>query len=71
MTDMMNTICGWTGSKTGQVVVGASVLALGMTHFGWAGGITSFSIGPISVGTVAGWVGVIFGSCVLWNAFTE
>jgi len=71
MTDMMNTICGWTGSKTGQIVVGASVLILGMTHFGWAEGITSFGIGPISVGMVAGSVGVIFGSCVLWNALTE
>jgi len=68
MADIMNTLCGWTGTDGGQIVVGASVLVLGLTHFGWASGFADWSVGGISVGTVAGTVGVIVGGCTLWNA---
>ena len=65
---MMNTLCGWTDTEGGQVVVGASVLVLGLTHFGRATGFADWSIGGISVGTVAGTVGVVVGACTLINA---
>ena len=66
--DMLNTVCGWTGSETGQIVVGASVLVLGLTHFGYGMGVGDWGIGGISVGTVAGTVGVVVGACTLINA---
>ena len=54
----------------GKVVVGTSVLLLGLGQFGMASGITSFSL-PIvgSVGKLAGAIGVVVGSCVLINRF--
>ena len=59
----------WTDSKTGKVVVGASVLVLGLTHFGWASGFSSMGVGGITVGTVAGAVGVLVGASMLYNTF--
>ena len=63
-------ICKRTETPMGKVVVGTSVLLLGLCQFGMASGITSFSL-PIvgSVGKLAGAIGVVVGSCVLINRF--
>jgi hypothetical protein len=47
------------------MVVGASVLILGLTHFGYGMGLEDMLGGW--VGTVVGTVGVLVGSCVLLN----
>jgi len=62
-------VCSMTQTSKGQIVVGASVLLLGLGHFGKDSGIMNFSVGPISVGTVAGLTGVVVGSCILLNRF--
>jgi len=64
----IKSICNWTSSDNGQMIVGASVLLLGAAHFGKASGITDFSL-PIvgSVGNLAGGIGVVVGVCVLAN----
>ncbi len=59
----------WTEGKTGKVVVGASVLVLGLTHFGWASGVAGMGVGGITVATVAAWVGVFVGVSMLYNSF--
>ena len=59
----------WTDSKMGKVVVGASVLDLGLTHFGWASGVAGMGVGGITIGTVAGTVGVLVGASMLYNTF--
>tara|TARA_R110002020_G_scaffold394582_1_gene604588 strand:- start:301 stop:510 length:210 start_codon:yes stop_codon:yes gene_type:complete len=66
---MIKDVCKRTETPTGQIVVGASVLLLGLAHFGKDSGILNFSVGPISVGTVAGLTGVVVGSCILLNRF--
>ena len=65
----INNLCSWTDSSNGQIVVGASVLILGLTHFGWASGFASMGVGGITVGTVAGAVGVLVGASMLYNTF--
>ena len=62
-------VCKRTEPPTGQIVVGASVLLLGLGHFGKDSGLMSMSVGPVSVGMVAGFVGVVVGSCILLNRF--
>ena len=69
MNDMLNSVCNWTTTSNGQMIVGASVLVLGLTHFGWASGVANWGMGGITVGMVAGTVGVVVGSCVLLNRF--
>ena len=69
MNNMFKQVCNWTGTENGQVVVGASVLILGLAHFGKASGIMNVGFGPLSVGMVAGTVGVVVGACVLANRF--
>ena len=66
----IKSICNWTSSENGQIVVGASVLLLGAAHFGKASGITDISL-PIvgSVGNLAGGIGVLVGACVIANRF--
>tara|TARA_B100001287_G_scaffold275898_1_gene284951 strand:- start:1801 stop:2010 length:210 start_codon:yes stop_codon:yes gene_type:complete len=66
---MIKDVCKRTETPTGQIVVGASVLLLGLAHFGKDSGLMNFSVGPVSVGAVAGGVGVIVGSCILINRF--
>jgi len=66
---MFNKICNWTGTDNGQIVVGASMLILGLAHFGKASGVMDLGLGPISVGMIAGTVGVVVGACVLSNRF--
>ena len=65
MKDMVNSVCKWTEGRNGRMVVGASVLILGLTHFGYGMGLEDMLGGW--VGTVAGTVGVLVGSCVLLN----
>jgi len=62
-------VCKRTETPTGQIVVGASVLLLGLGHFGKDSGLMNMSIGPVSIGMVAGSVGVIVGTCILLNRF--
>ena len=66
---MLKNVCSWTDTSNGQIVVGASVLILGLTHFGWASGFSSMGMGGITVGTIAGTVGVVVGVCILTNRF--
>lgn len=62
-------VCKRTETPMGQIVVGTSVLLLGLAHFGKDSGLMSMSLGPVSVGMVAGTVGVVVGSCILLNRF--
>ena len=62
-------ICKRTETPTGRIVVGASVLLLGLGHFGKDSGLMNMSVGPVSIGMVAGTVGVVVGSCILLNRF--
>ena len=66
MKAMITDICKRTESPNGQIVVGASVLILGLTHFGYSMGLESMLGGW--VGTA---VGVLVGSCVLLNVIME
>tara|TARA_R100001015_G_C4557597_1_gene118124 strand:- start:559 stop:786 length:228 start_codon:yes stop_codon:yes gene_type:complete len=69
MMKAIKDVCSRTETPNGQIVVGASVLLLGLAHFGKDSGLMNFSVGPVSVGTVAGTVGVVVGSCILINRF--
>ena len=66
---IMKNMCSWTDTSNGQIVVGASVLILGLTHFGYGMGMGDMGFGGITVGTIAGTVGVIVGVCILVNRF--
>ena len=67
---MIKDVCKQTETPTGQIVVGASVLLLGLGQFGRASGITDMSVPVIgSVGKLAGAIGVVVGTCVLINRF--
>tara|TARA_B100000029_G_scaffold314818_1_gene307235 strand:- start:1044 stop:1253 length:210 start_codon:yes stop_codon:yes gene_type:complete len=63
--EMLNKMCKWTDDY--PVVVGASVLILGLSHFGYGMGLEGMLGGW--VGTVVGTVGVVTGGCVLLNVF--
>ncbi len=65
----MKDLTAWTDSKGGKVVVATSILVLGLTHFGWASGVASMGVGGITVGTIAGTVGVLVGASMLYNTF--
>ena len=52
MKDMIRDVCKRTETPTGQIVVGASVLILGLTHFGYGMGVENM---------LGGWVGKIAG----------
>jgi hypothetical protein len=67
MKDMIRDVCKRTETPTGQIVVGASVLILGLTHFGYGMGVENMLGGW--VGKIAGCVGVLVGSCILVNRF--
>jgi hypothetical protein len=67
MKDMIRDVCKRTETPTGQIVVGASVLILGLTHFGYGMGVENMLGGW--VGKIAGGVGVLVGSCILVNRF--
>ena len=62
---MIKDICKRTETPNGQILVGASVLILGLTHFGYGMGMGDMLGGW--VGTVVGTVGVVTGVCVLAN----
>ncbi len=67
---LIKDVCKRTETPTGQIVVGASVLLLGLGQFGRASGITDMSVPVIgSVGKLAGAIGVVVGTCVLINRF--
>ena len=67
---LIKDVCKRTETPTGQIVVGASVLLLGLGQFGMASGITDMSVPVIgSVGKLAGVIGVVVGTCVLINRF--
>ena len=67
---MIKDVCKQTETPTGQIVVGASVLLLGLGQFDMASGITDMSVPVIgSVGKLAGVIGVVVGTCVLINRF--
>ena len=63
--NMIKDICKRTESPNGQILVGASVLILGLTHFGYGMGMGDMLGGW--VGTAVGTIGVIVGTCVLLN----
>ena len=63
--EMLNKLCSWTDDY--PVVVGASVLILGLSYFGYGMGLEGMLGGW--VGTVVGTVGVVTGGCVLLNVF--
>lgn len=69
MLGMIKEVCKKTQTPTGQIVVGASVLLLGLGHFGKDSGLMNMSVGPVSIGKVAGSVGVVVGACILMNRF--
>ena len=66
---MIKDVCKRTETPTGQIVVGASVLLLGLGHYGKDSGLMNMSVGPVSIGMVAGTVGVVVGTCILLNRF--
>ena len=66
---MIKDVCKRIETPTGQIVVGASVLLLGLGHFGKDSGLMNMSVGPVSIGMVAGTVGVVVGTCILLNRF--
>ena len=66
---MIKDVCKRTETPTGQIVVGASVLLLGLGHFGKDSGLMNMSVGPVSIGMVAGTVVVVVGTCILLNRF--
>ena len=63
----MNTemLTSWTTTTWGKTVVGVSILGLGAAHFGKGSDLMSKSVMGISVGTVAGAVGVLIGLTTL------
>ena len=63
----MNTemLTSWTTTTWGKTVVGVSILGLGAAHFGKGSDWMSRSVMGISVGTVAGAVGVLIGLTTL------
>ncbi len=62
---MIKDICKRTETPNGQILVGASVLILGLTHFGYGMGMGDMLGGW--VGTAVGTIGVVVGTCVLLN----
>ncbi len=62
---MIKDICKQTETPNGQILVGASVLILGLTHFGYGMGMGDMLGGW--VGTAVGTIGVVVGTCVLLN----
>jgi len=70
MMQVVKDVCKRTETDKGKIVVGASVLLLGLGQFGMASGITDMSLPVVgSVGKLAGAIGVLVGSCVIINRF--
>ncbi len=69
MTDM-GMLTSWTTTTWGKVVVGVSILGLGLGHFGMVSAMMEKSIMGISLSTVAGGVGVLIGATILIDRFT-
>ena len=61
--DILNDLTKWTTTKTGQVIVGVSVLGLGLSTFGYGMGLENMLGGK--VGKVMGAVGVLVGLSTL------
>jgi hypothetical protein len=61
--DMIKDITKWTTTKTGQIIIGVSVLGLGLGHFGYGMGLENMLGGK--VGMVMGAVGVLVGLSTL------
>ena len=68
---MSNVLTDWTTTRWGQVVVGSSILVLGLGHFGKQPRFTEWKIPVVgwTLGTVAGGVGVLVGIMTLWGRF--
>ena len=69
MTDM-KMLTNWTHETWGKVVVGVSILGLGLAHFGKGSEWMDRSVMGVSLGTVAGGVGVLIGATMLIDRFT-
>jgi len=63
----MNALTNWTTTDTGQIIVGVSVLGLGLGYFGYGMGLENMLGG--NVGKVMGAVGVLVGASTLYNRF--
>ena len=50
-----------------KMLVGVGVLVLGATHFGYGMGISDMGFGMVTIGNVAGLVGVVVGGCMVLN----
>jgi hypothetical protein len=66
---MLSMLTNWTKTTFGQVVVGGSILLLGLGHFGKGREVMDMSIPVvgISLGTVAGAVSVLVGITMLMD----
>ena len=71
MTDM-KMLTNWTHETWGKVVVGVSILGLGLGHFGKGFELAGMdrSVMGVSLGTIAGGVGVLIGATMLIDRFT-
>ena len=47
--------------------VGVGVLVLGLTHFGYGMGVSDMGFGMVTIGNVAGLIGVVVGGCMVLN----
>jgi len=69
----MGILTNWTRTRWGQGIVGASILVLGLGHFGKTPGFMSMKIPMIgwTLGTVAGGVGVLIGATMLIDGISD
>ena len=65
----MNTLTNWTTTENGQIIVGISVLTLGLSTFGYGAGLEEMLGGK--VGLAMGVVGVIVGASTLIPAIKK
>ena len=63
--ETLNKICAWPNER--PKLVGGAVVLLGLTHFGYGMGISDMGFGMVTIGNVAGLVGVVVGGCMVLN----
>jgi len=66
---MMDKLTNWTTTENGQIIVGVSVLTLGLSTFGYGMGLEDMLGGK--VGLAMGVVGVIVGASTLIPAIKK